>query len=536
MICTKGARSRRSWSRYTVTIASRYTTSSRTRQQLVRRDAVIVIAAILSVFIYVVVAQRVAGGPGFPLDDAWIHQTYGRNLALTGQWQFMPGIESAGSTSPLYSLLLAFGYSLHLPHFFWTHLLGALALTLAALVGAHMADRLFPTVRQAGLWTGLAIAGAWHLAWAASSGMETVLFAALCLVLISVACGTLDQSVDIRAQFPRGVAFGILAALLTATRLEGIVLVALLAILILLARPQPSQTLGLWFAGALVGGLLGIAPYALLNLHLNGTLVPNTFSAKQAENVELLAQPFLTNLAAMITPLTAGGEIFLLPGAVWAARQIIRRESFRGVLLNLALAIWPALLILLYALRLPAYYQHGRYVIPALPPVLVLGVGGTLSALQWVRHNRHMWARVLIPSLSLTALAVFIIFCVNGAYILGRDVTDINSYMLVAATWIKENVPPDQLLAVHDIGAVGYFAPRPILDLAGLVSPEVVPIIRNPDALMTLMQQRNGGYVLVLHKKRNANGEVARLNKKFNANGGMGEITIFELVLYLQCP
>src|SRR5258708_9775964 len=238
--------------------------------------------------------------------------------------------------------------------------------------------------------------------------------------------------------FPRGDVFGVRPRRKTATRLEGIVLVALLVLLIVLARPQSLQTLGLWFTGALVGGLLGIAPYVLLNLHLNGTLVPNTFSAKQAENIELLAQPFLTNLAAMITPLTAGGEIFLLPGSVWAARQIIRRESFRGALLYLALAIWPALLILLYALRLPAYYQHWRYVIPALPPFLVLGVGGTLSALQWARHKRRMWARVLVPSLSLTALAVFAVFWSIGADVLGRDVRAINSDMLVDSNWVAQ--------------------------------------------------------------------------------------------------
>jgi len=31
----------------------------------------------------------------------------------------------------------------------------------------------------------------------------------------------------------------------------------------------------------------------------------------------------------------------------------------------------------------------------------------------------------------------------------------------------------DDLIAAHDIGAIGYFAPRPILDLAGLISPDV---------------------------------------------------------------
>jgi len=35
---------------------------------------------------------------GFPLDDAWIHQTYARNLGLSGMMAFTPGEPSAGST------------------------------------------------------------------------------------------------------------------------------------------------------------------------------------------------------------------------------------------------------------------------------------------------------------------------------------------------------------------------------------------------------------------------------------------------------
>ncbi|NTV00188.1 MAG: PEGA domain-containing protein [Methanoregulaceae archaeon] len=42
-------------------------------------------------------ASQFSAGPGFPLDDAWIHQTYARNLVKIGQWAFIPGIPSAGS-------------------------------------------------------------------------------------------------------------------------------------------------------------------------------------------------------------------------------------------------------------------------------------------------------------------------------------------------------------------------------------------------------------------------------------------------------
>ena len=44
---------------------------------------------------------------------------------------------------------------------------------------------------------------------------------------------------------------------------------------------------------------------------------------------------------------------------------------------------------------------------------------------------------------------------------------------------MAHNTPPDALIAAHDIGAVGYFGQRRLLDLAGLVSPEVIPFIRD---------------------------------------------------------
>src|ERR1700677_239652 len=44
---------------------------------------------------------------GFPLDDSWIHQTVARNLADTGVLGFRPGRLSAGSTSLLWTILLA---------------------------------------------------------------------------------------------------------------------------------------------------------------------------------------------------------------------------------------------------------------------------------------------------------------------------------------------------------------------------------------------------------------------------------------------
>src|SRR5262249_41782312 len=83
-----------------------------------------------------------------------------------------------------------------------------------------------------------------------------------------------------------------------------------------------------------------------------------------------------------------------------------------------------------------------------------------------------------------------------GAQAYRRDVTIIDEEMVTASQWVAANIPSDELLAVHDIGAIGYFAPRPILDLAGLVSPEIVPFITDRDALWKWLQERGAKYVM----------------------------------------
>ena len=81
---------------------------------------------------------------GFPLDDAWIHQTYARNLAETGEWAFIPGRHSAGSTSPLWSALIALGYLAGLAPLIWTYIFGWLALSGLALACDEFGRELLP--------------------------------------------------------------------------------------------------------------------------------------------------------------------------------------------------------------------------------------------------------------------------------------------------------------------------------------------------------------------------------------------------------
>src|SRR5690606_15382840 len=72
-----------------------------------------------------------------------------------------------------------------------------------------------------------------------------------------------------------------------------------------------------------------------------------------------------------------------------------------------------------------------------------------------------------------------------------RDTYELNVAM---AEIVAREVPTGELVACHDIGALGFFANRPLLDLAGLGRPEVARRPRPPgaalDATPVLLERR----------------------------------------------
>ncbi|MCL7453448.1 MAG: hypothetical protein M8467_10425, partial [Anaerolineae bacterium] len=63
-------------------------------------------------------------------------------------------------------------------------------------------------------------------------------------------------------------------------------------------------------------------------------------------------------------------------------------------------------------------------------------------------------------------------------------------------SWLNDNTSPEDLLAVHDIGAVGYYTDRPLLDLAGLITPEVIPFMTDAELLMAWMIEQGADYAV----------------------------------------
>jgi hypothetical protein len=501
-------------------------------------DALLIALAFVLVAVY-----AAAGAGGFPLDDSWIHQTYARNLAQTGLWSFVPGVPSAGSTSPLYTLLLAAGYLAGLPTMLWTHALGAAALAGTAVLARRMALQAAPKVRGIGLAAGLAMVWSWHLLWAAASGMETALFSFLSMALLALAWNEAQAQPGGR-RLAQALLFGAVSGLAWLTRPESLLLVGMIGVLLLAVRPGRSLVaVMLWGLVAAAMALTVVMPYLLFNLQQTGGLLPDTAAAKQAYAAPIRAIGVLWGLRLMSEPLSAGAQLLLVPGMIaWGV--VVLRQSWQDRCRGFYLLplLWGAGLVLLYSWWLPLPFQHGRYVIPALPALLLAGVLGTAQLLRWSR--RSLAARLLARALALSAAVLFVLFAlVMGLAAYRQDVRVIEEEMVAPARWIRDNLDPAELLAVHDIGAVGYFAPRPILDIAGLVSPEFIPAVRQPALMWQLMEEGGAQFLMALPDQvPGGDPSDSRLCQVFQSEGlstfqaGGEKMTIYRLAWDGRCP
>jgi hypothetical protein len=426
-----------------------------------------------------------AAGPhsGYPLDDAWIHQTYARNWAETGELAYVVGVPSAGSTAPLWTLLLSVTYRLQIDQYLWSMILGAITLALSACLLFRLADRLFPNRSLVSWLVGLACVIEWHLVWAAASGMETLLFIALALALIDRVWAEAS-----------GWIVGVVGGLLILTRPEGLLLFGL-ALIVMLIRSGRSGLIGLLKAA--VAFAIVLAPGAYFNLQASGSIFPNTFYAKQSEYGELMSSLsiWLTSIGNMLIAPLAGGLLLLTPGVIMWVIHNRRDVKQRARWMWWLPLIWIAVHIGVYALRLPVSYQHGRYLLPIIPIVLLYGIVGTALVFEWIKARRSKpIARLLRRVYALTIVIVFMLYIPIGAMAFATDVAIINGEMVAVAQWLDRNTPPNASIAAHDIGAIGYFARRPILDLAGLISPEVIPFIRDETKLGEWMQAKGAQY------------------------------------------
>ncbi|MCP4415064.1 MAG: hypothetical protein GY805_00480 [Chloroflexi bacterium] len=436
--------------------------------------------ALLLQIIYLQTSLSKTGGVwGVPLDDAWIHYRFAQSLSQGEGFSYMPDVPTPGSTSPLWTLLLAgvglFTQELMIPSLF----LSGFFFLLTILLTWHLAMVLMGQGSIA-LLAAIAVTLTGRLLWASLSAMEVTLFTTLCLT-----------AVLLYQRHGLGVISALFFGLATQARPEGHVLFALAIGDTLLQSFEADGGKLTWIkwrpilTAVLIYGLIQL-PYTLFSLSVTGRPLPNTYYAKSRSDtlysLRTLRETFLLHWRD--NPLSL---LLLLPGfaALWRKSRLI--------------CGWLLGLLLLVPFIVPLVWHHGRYTMPLLPFQMIVAAAG----LFWLAKKLPGQSTLVTSGLIAVFIAGGVWALPHWATMLGNNVREIQEIDVAMGNWLAENIPADQVVAIDDIGAIVALFPRQIFDLNGLVSPELWPALDDPDfnsAVIHLLAASDVSYLAVFPK------------------------------------
>jgi len=405
---------------------------------------------------------------GYLTDDTFIHLQYARHLAEGKGFVFNHDEHVYGSTSPLWVALIADGMALGLDGLLVARALGAIA-TLGSVVLFMMLMRRnlrMPALR--GLATIVWAAHPWMIRWSLS-GMETPL--AVGLVLAGFVAFT-----DGRQWGSRPVRTGALWALAALTRPEAVFLL-LLWFVFLVIDTDSREGVRRLIAGSLPPALIYGGWLLFARLYF-GTFWPNTLAAKTAGGVGW--DYVFDTLSRQVKILGASDAV--LGGALVAALVFGGRRMWpsRPQAQRLLPWVWVFALPVLYVMRgVPVL---SRYLVPLMP---VLAWLAWRAVERWwagedAAPEQRRGASVLGVALATLALVQGVLLYTNAVR---PQVTSFSAGLRQSLVpwgqWFAEHARPNATIAAPDIGALGYYSRRRVLDLAGLVSPSMIPLLEH---------------------------------------------------------
>ena len=411
------------------------------------RPAAIVTGCVLlvtSVFLYQ--ERRIAGVWGYSLDDSWIYATMARNLATGQGFAFNPGEPVSGSTGPLYTFVLAFLYFLF-RDVVWTAKGFGILCQIGSAIAIHAAVRhALPGARGIPLAAGILMGTAPALVWGSLSGMEIPFY----VLLVSI--GILFH---VRGRTLLAVLVWSLGVWL---RPDGLFLVAL-AVAFGNPRDLPKR--------ALVAAPVVLA-YFGFNAAIGGSWMPQTVGAKAHFGIDLVHRTW---------------NMMREWGALWGV-PYRRTDQLEEPIVFLALLLIGAVLTLRRKPLLAAYVigfpiamslfrdhsaSHKRYILYVIPFAMLLSVMAVdFLSRKWAQ-SRQEWVAPVVLALCLVWQATLV---PPKAEVYAWNVQNINKMQVLLGKFVKLVTQPGDRVATNDIGAIGYFGERYVVDLMGLITPQ----------------------------------------------------------------
>jgi hypothetical protein len=390
-----------------------------------------------------------------------MHRNFARGLGLV----YNPGERIEGYTNFLWTLLIGFGFKLHLDPEAVAKIAGGVA-SLGALAAVFvMSERLrpfssFPCIATWLMATSIVQSGY------AVFGLETSLFT--CLVLWGL--------ILLFREHERGTGFpisGLVFGLAGLTRPEAAMYLGIP--MLLLGRSfveRQNLVRGVCFT-VIVGA------HMLWRHAYYGTCLPNSFAAKTGDLTQQLrlGEAYLRSYAHHSWPalLLAVAGLYLVTRRLPSARPEGRAASARQSEFEAHSIIVVGAASLGYVLLVGGdWMPYFRFLGPFEPFCFVLACVGTRTLVDSLggEIRRPLLAMLIVGVVSF--VGVFRVRELNAAQqlILSSEKVFWDSAAGETATWLVIERPPGEI-AVGDIGYIGYATDYPILDLLGLVDPVI---------------------------------------------------------------
>ncbi len=418
-------------------------------------------------------------------DDAYISLTYAKCIAEGRGFVFNGGPASLGTTTPLFTLLVA-GIGRVVPDCN----IGYLAVVLSAVCWVACAWTVYGfrvplrlSQRQAVL-IGLVflLSGWWSL------GAETYLFQ----LLLFLSAGL----------FLRGswLVTGFCVGLLFLTRGEGCLVLAVLGVTLLarliLTASWPhslhSFRLGTQYGARMdivkaglylaLGFLIPVSLWALYAYATFGHILPNTLGVKIAQGDAGMIPTFASKVVFWARwwwhrPISPA-----LTYAYWSLAVLGLARISLTLHPWIIFPVWAMVYALGYTvLGVGAYYWYQYPLYAVWITFVALGLDAVVGGLDALRKWR--------PRLALPAHAVFLVLVllVMAFHLQMRPVWPYSprdgraSTYLATAEWLRRNVEPTRNVAASEVGYLGFFTNNRIIDLCGLVTREITPFVLKGD-------------------------------------------------------
>jgi hypothetical protein len=416
-------------------------------------------------------------------DDTYIYLQFAKNFIHGNGISFNAGEPTYGITSPLWLFIISLGGKLGVDLYLAAKGIDLVFASLALIVFYLLAYEIIRDVAVALCVTVAFSLNVWFLRWA-GTGMETSLSVFLLLATF-LFC--------LRNEYMLSV---VLAALLMSVRPETVLIIGFILVDIYINSVDRRHALKLVGALLLLFVVL-LAPWFVYAYITFGTIIPNTALAKSGSmfNIDDIA----STIADIVRTLTVSDGIMLI---VFIASGILLIMKMRRAILiegqeqeERFFLFRQSLIGVGWIIVLPLFYivtdvnVVSRYLLLMTPLVAIYAYSFFYRVVIKSRWKNFVYSAVFL----VTALVMMQSQIVYRIYVVPSIKTfeqGMEQCIIPIGMWLKNNSPPESVVFVSDIGAIGYYSERKVCDGMGLISPAMLALVRRGYTAKKMMEEK----------------------------------------------